>query len=424
MNVLVVGNGGREHALVWKLAQSQAVSTLFCAPGNAGTAERAENTSIRADDVAGLVAFARERAIDFTVVGPEMPLALGIVDAFRAASLPIFGPTQQAAQLEVSKAFAKALMQRHGIPTAPCRTFSDFETARLYIDRHGFPLVVKADGLAAGKGAVVCHDRESAQRAIAQMLRDKVFGEAGSQVVIEDFLRGEEISFFALTDGTSLLELPVCQDHKAAYDHDEGPNTGGMGAYSPVARVDAALAARIMKEIMQPVVHAMAAEGRPYQGVLYAGLMLVDQQPYVLEFNARFGDPEAQTLLRRLDGDLFPLLWATTNGTLDRQRCRWHDEAAVCVVMASHGYPEAYERGHPIDGLAQAEEIPEVAVFHAGTARRDGRVVTNGGRVLGVTALGADIRTAIERAYQAVQRISWEGAQYRTDIGRKALQAS
>jgi phosphoribosylamine--glycine ligase len=423
MKVLVVGNGGREHALVWKLAQSPEVSRLYCAPGNAGTAGQAENVAIKADDVEGLVDFARRQAIDFTVVGPELPLALGIVDAFRGAHLAIFGPTQQAAQLETSKAFAKALMLRCGIPTAPCRTFSDLEAARKYIDQHRLPLVVKADGLAAGKGAIVCHDREGAQHAVDQMLRAKVFGEAGAQVVIEEFLPGEEVSFFALTDGSTLLELPVCQDHKAAYDDDRGPNTGGMGAYSPVPCVDAELSERIMQTIMRPIVHAMAAEGRPYQGVLYAGLMLVDRQPYVLEFNARFGDPEAQTLLRRLDGDLCPLLWATTNGTLNRQQCRWRAEAAVCVVMAAQGYPEAYERGHPVDGLAQAEEVPEVVVFHAGTARRDGHLVTSGGRVLGVTALGADLPLAVDRAYQAVRRISWAGAQYRTDIGRKALQS-
>lgn len=421
MKVLVIGNGGREHALVWKLAQSPIVSQLYCAPGNAGTTEQAENVPINADDIPALVAFARAQAIDFTVVGPELPLGLGIVDVFREANLAIFGPMQQAAQLETSKAFAKAIMLKYGIPTGPFRTFSDLRAAETYIEQHDMPIVIKADGLAVGKGAIVCHAHESARHAIDRIMRARVFGDAGAQVVIEDFLRGEEVSFFALTDGASLLPLPACQDHKAVYDHDEGPNTGGMGAYSPVPVVDAGLSERIMEEIMRPTVRAMAAEGRPYQGVLYAGLMLVDGQPYVLEFNARFGDPEAQLLLMRLNGDVLPLLQATTNGTLDRQECRWREDAAVCVVMASPGYPEAYERGHPITGIEQATRTPGVVVFHAGTARRDGQLVTNGGRVLGVTAEAPDLRQAIDRAYQAVHHITWEGAHYRTDIGRKAL---
>jgi phosphoribosylamine--glycine ligase len=422
MKVLVIGNGGREHALVWKLAQSSLVSRLYCAPGNAGTAEQAEHVPIDAADVPALVAFARERAVDFTVVGPELPLALGIVDAFRAANLAIFGPTQRAAQLETSKAFAKTLMTKYGIPTAPFRTFSDLKAADAYIDRHDLPIVIKADGLAAGKGAIVCRSRADAHHAADQIMRARVFGEAGAQVVIEDFLRGEEVSFFALTDGTSLLPLPVCQDHKAVYDHDEGPNTGGMGAYSPVPSVDAELAGRIMQEIMRPTVDAMAAEGRPYQGVLYAGLMLVDRQPYVLEFNVRFGDPEAQVLLMRLDSDVLPLLQATANGTLERQDCRWREGAAVCVVMASQGYPEAYERGRPISGLEPVTGTFEVAIFHAGTARRHGQLVTNGGRVLGVTVSAPTLRGAIDRAYHTVRRISWEGVHYRTDIGQKARQ--
>ena len=421
MNVLVIGSGGREHALVWKLARSSLLSRLYCAPGNAGTAEQAENVPISADDIPSLLAFARESAIDFTVVGPELPLALGIVDTFRREGLAIFGPTRQAAQLETSKAFAKALMTKYGIPTAPCRVFSDPQQAETYIDQHEVPLVVKADGLAAGKGVIVCKTRESAHDAIDQVMRTKVFGDAGAQVVIEEYLRGEEVSFFALTDGTSLVPLPACQDHKAIYDADEGPNTGGMGAYSPVPSVDAVLSERILEDIMRPTIYAMAAEGRPYQGVLYAGLMLVQRQPYVIEFNARFGDPEAQVLMMRLGSDLLPLLLAATDGTLARQTCRWLDEAAVCVVMASRGYPEAYERGKPIVGLDDATQQPGVAVFHAGTARRQGRLVTDGGRVLGVAARAPDLRQAIDRAYQAVQHISWDGAHYRTDIGRKAL---
>jgi phosphoribosylamine---glycine ligase len=422
MKVLVVGSGGREHALVWKLAQSPLLSRLYCAPGNAGTNEQAENVPINADDIPGLLAFARERAIDFTVVGPERPLALGIVDRFRQAGLAIFGPTQQAAQLETSKAFAKALMIKYGIPTAAFRAFSDPEQAVAYIAQHDVPLVVKADGLAAGKGVIICKTHQSAYHAVDQVMRAKVFGEAGRQVVIEEFLQGDEVSFFALTDGTSLVPLAACQDHKAIYDADEGPNTGGMGAYSPVPVVDGMLSKRVMAEIMRPIVRAMAAEGRLYQGVLFAGLMLVDRRPYVLEFNARFGDPEAQVLMMRLDSDLLPLLLATIQGTIAHQACRWMEDAAVCVVMASRGYPEEYESGKPITGLDRATEASGIAAFHAGTAHREGRLVTSGGRVLGVTARGPDLIAALERVYRAVHGITWDGVHYRTDIGRKALQ--
>jgi phosphoribosylamine--glycine ligase len=422
MKILVIGSGGREHALVWKLAQSPLLSRLYCAPGNAGTAEQAENVPINVDDVPALLAFARKDAIDLTVVGPELPLALGIVDLFRQEGLAIFGPSQQAARLETSKTFAKVIMTKYGIPTAPFRTFSDPQQAETYIDQHDVPLVIKADGLAAGKGVIVCKTRESAHLAVDQIMRARVFGDAGAQVVIEEFLQGEEVSFFALTDGTSLMPLPACQDHKAIYDADEGPNTGGMGAYSPVPGVDVALAERIMEEIMRPTVRAMAIEGRPYQGVLFAGLMLVDRRPWVIEFNARFGDPEAQALMLRLDSDLLPLLLATTDGTLDRQACHWLDDAAVCVVMAAHGYPEAYERGKPITGIDAAAQVPGVALFHAGTTRRDGQLVTSGGRVLGVTARAPDLHQAIGRAYQTVQRITWDSVHYRTDIGRKVLQ--
>jgi phosphoribosylamine--glycine ligase len=424
MKVLVIGNGGREHALVWKLAQSSGLSQLYCAPGNAGTAEQATNVAISADDLPSLLAFAREHAIDLTVVGPELPLELGIVDLFRHHGLTIFGPTQQAARLETSKAFAKTIMIKYGIPTASFRIFSEPQEADGYVDQHDLPLVVKADGLAAGKGVVVCKSREQAHRAIDQIMRVKVFGDAGTRVVIEDFLQGEEVSFFVLTDGTSLLPLPACQDHKAIFDADEGPNTGGMGAYSPVPCVDAALSERIMEEIMRPIVRAMAAEGWLYQGVLYAGLMLVEQRPWVVEFNARFGDPEAQVLMMRLDSDLLPLLLATTKGTLQRQACRWLGDAAVCVVMASRGYPDAYERGKPISGVEGATAVPGVAVFHAGTTNREGQLVTSGGRVLGVTAQAPDLRQAIARAYQSVSGIAWDGVHYRTDIGRKALQCS
>jgi phosphoribosylamine--glycine ligase len=421
MKVLVIGSGGREHALVWKLAQSPCLSRLYCAPGNAGTAEQAENVPVSAEDIASLLAFARERAIDFTIVGPELPLALGIVDRFRQEGRSIFGPTQQAAELETSKAFAKSIMAKYGILTAPFQTFSEPRQAERYIDRHAMPLVVKANGLAAGKGAIVCKTHDTAYHAIDQIMRAKVFGEAGDQVVIEEFLQGEEVSLFALSDGTSLMPLPICQDHKAIYDGDQGPNTGGMGAYSPVPSIDVSLSECLMEEIMHPIVRAMAAEGRPYQGVLYAGLMMVNRRPYVLEFNARFGDPEAQVLMMRLDSDLLPLLQATTDGTLSRQTCRWREAAAACVVMASHGYPEAYERDKPIIGVTSAPEGSGVVVFHAGTARRDGQLVTSGGRVLGVTARAPNLRQAVDCAYQTVHCITWDGVHYRTDIGRKVI---
>jgi phosphoribosylamine---glycine ligase len=424
MKVLVIGSGGREHALVWKLAQSPLLSRVYCAPGNAGTAEQAENVPIHAEDIASLLAFARDAAIDFTVVGSEIPLALGIVDRFHQEGLAIFGPTQRAACLESSKIFAKTIMAAYGIPTAPFQTFADPRHAERYIDQHPTPLVVKADGLAAGKGAIVCKTRDRAYDAIAQMMREKAFGEAGTRVVIEAFLQGEELSFFALTDGTTLVPLPVCQDYKAIFDADEGPNTGGMGAYSPVPLADAELCERIMDEIMRPTVRAMGAEGRPFQGVLYAGLMVADRRLWVIEFNARFGDPEAQVLMMRLESDLLPLLLATTDGTLARQTCLWAKDAAMCVVMASHGYPDAYERGKPIVGAEPTDRGPGVAVFHAGTARRDGRLVTSGGRVLGVTARAPDLRQARDHVYQTVQRISWDGVHYRTDIGRKALRLS
>jgi phosphoribosylamine--glycine ligase len=421
MKVLVVGSGGREHALVWKLAQSPTVSKLYCAPGNAGTAAQAENVPIAASDIPGLVALARRQEIDFTVVGPEQPLALGLVDALRQAGRQVCGPVQQAAQLESSKVFAKELMARYAIPTAPFQVFAEAREARKYLEQHGAPVVVKADGLAAGKGAVVCKTSHQAQQAIERMMVRREFGDAGARIVIEDFLPGEEVSFLAFTDGTHLLPLPPCQDYKQVFDGDTGPNTGGMGAYSPVPIVDADLYERIMAEIMRPTVQAMAAEGRPLQGVLYAGLMVVERQPYVLEFNVRLGDPEAQVIMVRLESDLLPLLMATTDGRLDHAPCTWRDEAAVCVVMAARGYPEAYERGRPISGLEHLAPIPEVAVFHAGTALRDGQCVTSGGRVLGVTASAGDLRGAIERAYRVVDTIRWQGVHFRTDIGRRAL---
>ncbi|RMF89507.1 MAG: phosphoribosylamine--glycine ligase [Nitrospinota bacterium] len=421
MKVLIVGSGGREHALAWKIRQSPRVDTLFCAPGNAGTATLGTNLPIPAEDVEGLANFATREDIDLTVVGPEAPLVAGIVDVFRQRGLRIFGPTRQAAEIEGSKIYAKSLMQRFHIPTAQSALFSTPEEARAFLPRCTYPVVVKADGLAAGKGAIICRNEGEATEAIEQMMVKRIFGKAGERILIEEFLPGEEASVFALTDGTHLLPLPSAQDHKAVYDQDRGPNTGGMGAYSPAPLVERTGPEKIRQQILEPAVAALAQEGRPYTGVLYAGLMIQQQEPKVLEFNARFGDPEAQVLLVRLEDDLIPALEATIDGTLDQIRLRWRKEAAVCVVMASQGYPGPYEKGKEIQGLEAVAEMEDVVVFHAGTALREGKVVTSGGRVLGVTALGETIAAAIERAYTAVKQIWWEGVHYRTDIGQKAL---
>ncbi len=421
MRVLVVGGGGREHALVWRLAQSPEVSALFAAPGNPGMARHARSVPIKADALDDLLAFAERERIDLTVVGPELPLILGLADRFRAKGLAIFGPSQSAAALEGSKAFAKELMAKHGIPTARFRTFQDAASARKFSRELGAPLVVKADGLAAGKGAIVCRTLEDADRAIALCLEQRAFGQAGEQIVVEEFLVGEEASFFALTDGETALPLGTAQDHKTVFDDDRGPNTGGMGAYSPAPIVDALMHDEIMTTIIRPTVQAMAAEGRPYRGVIYAGLMLTRQGPKVLEYNCRFGDPEHQTVMPRLQDDPLPLLHAVARGERLPSMVRWRSEAAVCVVLASGGYPGEYETGKPIAGVAEAEKLPGVTVFHAGTALQDGQLVTAGGRVLGVTALGADIPAAIGRAYAAVGKICFEGIHFRKDIGRKAL---
>ncbi|MFZ1059591.1 MAG: phosphoribosylamine--glycine ligase [Candidatus Rokuibacteriota bacterium] len=421
MRVLVVGSGGREDALVWRVAQSPQVAALYAAPGNPGMARHATCVPIKADALNDLVAFAERERIDLTVVGPELPLILGIVDRFEARGLAIFGPSQSAAALEGSKAFAKTLMAKHGIPTARFQAFQDPASARRFARELGAPLVVKADGLAAGKGAIVCRAPEEADQAIALCLEQRAFGPAGEQIVVEEFLVGEEASFFALTDGETALPLGTAQDHKTVFDDDQGPNTGGMGAYSPAPVVDARMQEEIMKTIILPTVHAMAAEGRPYRGVIYAGLMLTRQGPKVLEYNCRFGDPEHQTIMPRLQDDPLPLLHAVAKGERLPSAVRWRSEAAVCVVLASGGYPGDYRTGKPIAGVAEAEKLPGVTVFHAGTALKDGQLVTAGGRVLGVTALGADIPAAIARAYEAVAKICFEGVHFRKDIGRKAL---
>lgn len=421
MKVLVVGGGGREHALVWKISQSPRISKIYCAPGNAGISEQAELVSIKADDLQGLLDFAIKEKIDLTVVGPEDPLTRGIVDLFESRGLRIFGPSRKAAEIEGSKAFAKEMMKKHQIPTASYEIFDDPEKAIAYIHQKGVPVVVKADGLAAGKGVTVCRSIEEAIRSILRIMVHRVFGEAGRRVVIEEYLEGEEASYIVFTDGETILPLASSQDHKAVFDGDQGPNTGGMGAYSPAPVVTEEVHKRIIDEILRPLIYGMREDGRPYRGVIYAGLMIKQGQPKVLEFNARFGDPETQPVLMRMKGDIVPILEACVDGQLSRFELEWDPRPAVCVVMASKGYPGNYEKGKRIEGLEEVSRMKDIFVFHAGTARKNGEIVTNGGRVLGVTGLGESIPEAIEWTYQAVRRIHWEGVHYRTDIGKKAL---
>ena len=421
MKILVIGGGGREHALVWKIAQSDAGRKIFCAPGNAGIAQLAECVPIGAEDLSSLLAFAEKERIDLTVVGPEAPLTLGIVDLFGARGLRIFGPSRKAAEIEGSKTLSKQIMKKYGIPSADFQVFEDYQEAVRYVREQNTPLVVKADGLAAGKGVMICSNAQEALKALDRIMVQKEFGAAGQRVVVEEFLRGEEASFLVFTDGESILPLPTSQDHKAIFDGDQGPNTGGMGAYSPAPVVTEEVHRKVMETILLPTIRALAAEGRKYRGVLYAGLMIQDGKPKVLEYNARFGDPETQPLLMRMKSDLLPVLEATIDGTLGRQKVDWDTRATVCVVMASGGYPGFYAKGKVISGLEEAAQVPDAFVFHAGTAMREGKIVTNGGRVLGVTAAGRGIQEAITAVYQAVGKISWEGMQYRRDIGRKAL---
>ena len=421
MKVLVVGSGGREHTLSWKLAQSPRVTELLAAPGNPGIARHARCLSIRERDVEALREAALRERVDLTVVGPELPLSLGLADRFRERGLAVFGPSQAAARLESSKAFAKDLMARHGIPTARFRAFTEAGPARAWCRELGAPLVVKADGLAAGKGVMICRTLPEADTAVAQCLDERAFGAAGASVVIEEFMEGEEASFFAVTDGAAILPLASAQDHKTVFDGDQGPNTGGMGAYSPAPVMDAGMTERVMAEIVRPTVAAMAKEGVPFAGFLYVGLMITRDGPRVVEFNCRFGDPECQVVIPRLAGDLLPLLDAVARGAGIPASVSWTPDASVCVVMSSGGYPGPYETGRPITGLTEAEALPGVRVFHAGTALRDGALVTAGGRVLGVQALGGTVRAAVDAAYAAVARIRFEGAHFRRDIARRAL---
>ena len=420
-DVLLVGGGGREHALAWKLAQSPGLGRMVAAPGNPGIAAHARCVPIKDTAIDQIVALAQQERPDLVVVGPETPLALGLADRLRAAGLAVFGGSAAAARLESSKAFAKDLMARHRIPTARFGTFRDAAAARRYCRELGAPLVVKADGLAAGKGVVVCQSLEEADRAVAQCLEARAFGDSGLTVVIEEFLVGEEASFFALSDGTGVLPLVAAQDHKTVHDGDRGPNTGGMGAYSPAPVMDAGMQERVMREIVRPTIAAMAEEGAPYTGVLFVGLMITREGPKVIEYNCRFGDPECQAILPRLEDDLLALLLATATGKGLPTTLAFSPRSSVCVVMTSAGYPGAYETGRAITGVEAAAGLPGVNVFHAGTALAGGALVTAGGRVLGVQALGADVAAAIRTAYAAVERIRFEGAHYRRDIGHHAL---
>jgi len=421
MKILLVGGGGREHALAWKIGQSPLVDVLYAAPGNPGIARHARCLPMSVGDHEAIVSFAARERVDLTVIGPEVPLVAGLWDALAARGLVALGPSAKAAAIEGSKAFAKDLMARHGIPTARFRTFHEMEGARRYGRDLGAPLVVKADGLAAGKGVIVCRTLDEVDRALARCFEERAFGESGLTVVMEEFLEGEEASFFALSDGAAVLPLAAAQDHKTVFDGDLGPNTGGMGAYSPAPVLDAALEERVMADVVRPVIAAMSKEGAPYAGVLYVGLMITREGPKVIEFNCRFGDPECQAILPRLEADLLSLLLAAATGQGLPPALPWSPQASVCVVMTSAGYPGPYETGRPIAGLEAAAALAGVNVFHAGTALDAGALVTAGGRVLGVQALGPDVASAIRAAYAGVERIRFDGAHYRRDIGHHAL---
>jgi phosphoribosylamine--glycine ligase len=421
MKVLVIGSGGREHSLVWKIAQSPLVSKIYCAPGNPGISELAECINITADQTDLLCKFAVKENIDLTVVGPEAPLVDGIVDVFSKYKLKVFGPDKKAAILEDSKVFSKRLLKKHGIPTADFKCFDNYQYARQYVSSKVAPIVVKADGLSKGKGVFVCKTNDEALQAIDSIMKDKVFGNAGNQIVIEECLTGEEISLLAFTDGRNIVAMESSQDHKTVFDGDEGPNTGGMGAYSPVPIMTSELYLKVEKEILVPTVHAMNREGRPYKGVIYIGLMVTSSGPMVLEYNVRFGDPEAQVILSRMKSDIVPIMLATISGELDMIDLEWYPQASVCVVMASGGYPGSYDKGKEITGLDSLKNQDGISVFHAGTKLSNGKIVTNGGRVLGVVACGEDIEDAQKKVYEAVNKISFDGVHYRRDIASKAI---
>lgn len=419
MKVLVVGGGGREHALVWKISQSNKVDKIFCAPGNAGIADLATCINILADDVKSLLDFALSEKIDLTVVGPEVSLSLGIVDAFEEKGLRVFGPSKMAAAVESSKVVSKEIMVKYDIPTAKYDSFSDLQKARAYVKEIGAPCVVKADGLAAGKGVIVCFSEKEALDALELIMSERAFGSSGDKVIVEEFLIGEEVSILAFTDGQTVMPMLPAQDHKQVFDGDKGPNTGGMGAYAPAPICTPEIYQFAYEKVLKPMVYGMEKEGRAYSGVLYAGLMVTDKGVKVLEFNARFGDPEAQPVLMLLDTDLVDIMEAIIDKRLKDIEIKWKDEVAICVVIASGGYPGKYTKGEEILNLENND--PKVMIFHAGTAFKDNKVVTNGGRVLGITALGQDIKASIEKAYEAVEKISFEGMYYRKDIGQKAI---
>jgi phosphoribosylamine---glycine ligase len=421
MKVLVIGSGGREHALVWKIRQSPRVTKIYCAPGSAAIGELAEPVAIQPEQIERLANFATKEKIDLTVVGPELPLTLGIADLFESRGLRIFGPNKAAAQLEGSKAFAKEMLQKNNIPTASSGTFTETISAFQYLAQQTAPYVIKADGLAGGKGVIICQSLAEAQSAVEEILVRRAFGKAGDKVVIEEFLDGEEASFMVLTDGAHILPLASAQDHKRVFDGDQGPNTGGMGAYSPAPVVTAALHERILREILTPLLTGLKKENIDYRGVIYVGLMITEAGPKVLEFNARFGDPECQPIMMRLKSDLIPLLEAAIDGKLATIQCEWSNEPAVCVVLAADGYPGSYGKGKEIRGLKKLKNWQKGFVFHAGTVKDNDRWFTSGGRVLGVTARGESIADAVKEVYRAVQEISWDGIHYRKDIARRAL---
>ena len=423
MRILLIGGGGREHALAWKLAQSTKVEKIFAAPGNPGIGllNKCECIALDTDNLEGVADYAEEQSIDLTVVGPEAPLVAGLADVFKRRGLPVFGPSKAAAQLEGSKAFSKELMAKYDIPTAFFKVCEDIETAKAYVEEKGAPIVVKADGLAAGKGVVVAMTKEEALEAIDEMMADHRFGNAGARLVLEEYMEGEEASLLAFTDGKTVVPMIAAQDHKRIFDGDEGPNTGGMGTYAPAPVMTDVLRLKATEKVLKPVVAAMAAEGMPYSGCLYAGLMIKGDTVKVVEFNCRFGDPETQVVLPLLEGDLAEIMLGCATGTLDQVEVAWSDKAAVCVVMASGGYPGDYEKGKEITGLADADALNNVVVFHAGTKEADGKIVTSGGRVLGVTAVGPNIKGAHDLAYEAVEKIHFDKAFCRKDIAWRAL---
>jgi len=421
MRILVVGSGGREHSICWAIAKSSLCRELFCAPGNAGISSLASCIDIQADDIEKIVKFAKDESIDFVIVGPETPLVLGLTDRLIESGIKTFGPSMSAAKLEGSKAYMKDIVSRSGIPTAKYKSFTRAELAKKYISEQGAPIVIKTDGLAAGKGVILCKSISEAHEAVDKMMTEKIFGESGNEVIVEEFLTGEEVSFFVLTDGKVSIPLTSAQDYKAVGDGDIGPNTGGMGAYSPAPIMTKELSNQVMNSIITPSVEAMAKAGTPYAGILFAGLMITENGPKLLEYNIRFGDPECQVLMRRIKSDLLPILIAASEGTLEGQQIEWHDVYSMIVVMAAQGYPGSYKKGGEIAGIEKAEEISDVIVFHSGTKKVNKKIIANGGRVLGVTSLANSVTQVKENVYKAVKKIKWKDGFYRNDIGWRAI---